>query len=216
MAHTTAGGISFLQNNPRSFIPHGQQVFQRSILGDIADIAIGIVAGGECPIGQLDIPGVGCVDLGIGGNGGGAQPITSTTCAVGFELDVFGQCVPISGTDVTPGGDTPVERFGGLADGPALPSRVPRNVHVCPKFLDGSMGILYFSPVGGQLVCLPRSMSPKAAMAFGLIRKNKPRAKALVTAADGRLLSKIGSIQGKIGTLAAKADALGCPPKKKR
>jgi len=215
MAHRTPGGALFLLQNPGhsaasihpGLLPTG---FQRSLIGDIV---VGLF-GGECPDGQVDIPGIGCITLPFGPNDGG-DPIT-TICAAGFVRDFAGNCVPSNGTvDVTPEGDTPAER-GPLADGPALPGRICRNVHVCPKFLDGSMGILYFSPVGGQLVCLPRSMSPKAAMAFGLIRKNKPRSKALVTAADGRLLSKIGSIQSKIGTLAAKADALGCPPRQKK
>jgi len=160
----------------------------------------------DCAPGQIHVPVLGCINI--------PNPFEDPTdpCGFGFVSDGMGGCVP---TDPTGPPDSPAER-GAVADGPALPSRVARDVHVCPKFVDGSTGILYFSPITGQIICLPRSMTSKSAMAFGLIRKNKPRAKAPVTAADQKLLSKIASIQGKIGTLAAKADGLSCPPKKKR
>jgi len=215
MAHTTGGGVAFLRANP-SFVGEigghsiGPAAFPQFTLGDIIPTAVDLLFGDDCPTGQIKVAGR-CIDIGIaipGGNG------ASTLCAPGFVLDSGGNCVPGSTTDITPGVDTPAER-GARADGPALPSRVARNVHVCPKFVDGSTGILYFSPLTNEIVCLPRSMTTKSAMAFGLLRKNKPRAKAAVTAADVRLLNKVSSVQNRIGSLAAKADGLSCPPKKK-
>jgi len=215
MAHTTPGGMAFIKANApftglvgghviaNGVAPVGSTQFP-SLLG----IDFGSLFDGDCPPGQVDVPLLGCVDI----NPFDDDPPSANGCNPGFVPDGIGGCVA---TDPTGPPISPTER-GAVADGPALPSRVARNVHVCPKFVDGSTGILYFSPLTNQIVCLPRSMSPKSALAFGLLRKNKARAKALVTAADGRLLSKISSIQGKIGTLAAKAEGLSCPPKKKR
>lgn len=210
MAHNTAFGRSFFANpvnagalingHGPSGVPQGGPQFPSIVFDPLIDLFT------DCPLGQVKIPFTDiCVDIPF------IPDPTGNGCDPGFVSDGMGGCVPSdpTGPPISPG-----ER-GAVASGPALPSRVARNVHVCPKFVDGSTGILYFNPLTNQVVCLPRSMSPKAAMAFGLLRKNKPRAKALVTAADGRLLSKISSIQGKIGTLAAKAEGLGCPKKKR-
>ena len=215
MSHGTTGGIAFLAANP------GQTASSIHPGGAFPAITIGPISidpfpSGDCPPGQFRDPLFGtCIGLAVP-DPTGFGPISPAACGPGFVQDAFGNCVPGAGiADPTPIGTTPGERNGVRADGPASPSRVARNVHVCPKFVDGSTGILYFSPLTNEIVCLPRSMTTKAAMAFGLLRKNKPRAKAPVTAADQRLLSKTTAIRNKIASLADKADALGCPKKKR-
>jgi len=215
MSHTTIGGVRFLARNPGSSITHGGPPVANVI--DIGPITIDPFPSGDCPPGTFRDPIFGtCIGLSIpdfpGGNGNGGNGFAP--CQTGFARDFTGACVPILNGNGDPGTLDPAERGGMAADGPALPSRVARNVHVCPKFVDGSTGILYFSPLTNQIVCLPRSMTSKSALAFGLLRKNKPRAKAAVTAADVRLLNKVSSVQNRIGTLAAKADGLSCPKKK--
>jgi len=216
VAHETAFGRNFISSNPQftgaidghSFSGGAFQpgVVPVTTTADIFGIQNPLTG---CPPGQINVPFLGCIDV----PNPFADPTDPTgACNPGFALDASGNCVAV---DPTGPPISPTER-GAVADGPALPSRVARNVHVCPKFVDGSTGILYFSPISGQIVCLPRSMTSKSAMAFGLLRKNRPRAKAAVSAADMKLLSKVTSIQNKIGTLAAKADGLSCPPRQKK
>jgi len=212
------GQGSFIGVNPNfSGLVFGH-AFESGI--NIGPITVDLPGGGQpCPPGTIELFGA-CV--GLGGNGGAGPPPGGTGgCPPGFHRGpVTGECI-LTGfqgpgpQDPTPQGDTPAERLNGATPGPVLPSRVARNVHVCPDFQDGSMGILYFNPTTNGIVCLPRSFSTRDAAAFGLIRKNKPRAKAAVTAADMKLLNKISSIQGKIGRAADRAGALSCPPKKK-
>lgn len=196
----------------------GRQLSDPARFIDVGPVTIDPFPGGECPPGTVDIFGV-CV--GFGGNGDGGVPGGGGGCPPGTVPNPQGAgCVDPSDdrffpSDPSPGGLSPGERMNGATPGPLLPSRVPRNVHVCPEFQDGSMGILYMNPFTNAIVCLPRSFSTKDAAAFGLIRKNKPRAKAAVTAADMKLLNKISSIQAKIGRAAERAGNLSCPPKKK-
>lgn len=198
-------GDRFGGSNPNPIFIGQQGVGSTQFPSSFLDPVIDLFA--DCPVGQVKIPFTDtCVDIPF------IPDPTGNGCDPGFVSDGMGGCVA---TDPTGPPISPGER-GATASGPALPSRVSRAVHVCPKFVDGSMGILYFSPLTDQIVCLPRSMSPKAAMAFGLLRKNKPRAKAIVTAADGRLVAKISSIQSRIANISAKAGLLACPPRQKK
>jgi len=83
-----------------------------------------------------------------------------------------------------------------------LPSRVCVDTFVCPQYADGKKGILWMAPLSGQIVCLPRGVNGKG---FGLIRKNKPRAKAYISAAENKMLTKRDSLQNKAKDFAGKA-----------
>jgi len=52
---------------------------------------------------------------------------------------------------------------------------------VCPKFADNKKGVLWMQAMTGVVVCLPRGVNGSG---FGLVRKNRPRRKAFVTAAE--------------------------------
>lgn len=167
--------------------------------------------GGECPPGTVEILGA-CVGIDFGGDGGPGDPaipggnVGPVSCDEGFVLNAEGRCVSINGLpDIVPGQDTPGERGPGIATGLAAPSRICRNVHICPKFADGVTGILYMNMLTGAIVCLPRGMSAKNAAAFGLRRKNRPRPKAAVSAHDLKTLNKIVSLRSTAKSFATKA-----------
>lgn len=134
------------------------------------------------------------------GSGGG--------CGVpGLVRDQYGRCRPISqpfggggqGTAVVPVPDynpqviTPAERSVGGATGFPAPQLVGVPTYKCPK-IAGKTGILHYSPQTGAIVCLPRGVSGTA---FGLVRKNKKRAKAYISAGEVKALRKRSSAAKK-------------------
>ena len=103
---------------------------------------------------------------------------------------------PITGEcrfDIDPGPGQGLPGGNGAAGGGLnRPRATSRTVLECPKFADGRKGILWMNALTGDVVCLPRRTSGKG---FGLIRKNPPRQKAFISAAEKRLLTKISSVQ---------------------
>jgi len=85
---------------------------------------------------------------------------------------------------------------GGDAAGGGLnrPRAVSRTVLECPRFADGKTGILWMNALTGDVVCLPRRTSGRG---FGLIRKNPPRKKPFISAAQKKSLDRIKSVQDK-------------------
>ncbi|HEU01646.1 MAG TPA: hypothetical protein ENH89_15200 [Aurantimonas coralicida] len=61
------------------------------------------------------------------------------------------------------------------------PTAVCIETLVCPTFADNKKGVLWMQAMTGLVVCLPRGVNGSG---FGLIRKNRPRRKAFVTAAE--------------------------------
>lgn len=170
-------------------------------VNDVVDFGRDVYGNFRNPPGQLpdDLPG------GLTA----AQP-----CPPGFHTDLRGRCVADQtfgtspGTSVIPGSPgimTPAEQSlqpGFQAGGMVAPSRVAQERFACPKFADNKTGILWFSPMSNQVVCLPRGVNGKG---FGLLRKNKPRAKAKVTAAQWKQLKGAASTAAKMKTIATEA-----------
>lgn len=95
--------------------------------------------------------------------------------------------------DATPYGSTPAEV--GMGEGGIIsPYSECVPTLRCPKFADGKTGILWLHALSGEIVCLPRGVNGRG---FGLIRKNKPRAKPYISAAEKRLLTKTNSLAKK-------------------
>jgi len=113
-------------------------------------------------------------------------------------------------------GHSPATAHGGIVS----PSRVSIPTFVCPVFADGKKGILWMVALTGEVVCLPRGTNGRG---FGLIRKNKPRAKAFISAADKARLTKVAGTIAKAKSFATmagfsckkKAGQVTAPPKKK-
>ena len=82
-----------------------------------------------------------------------------------------------------PGGESGMRSTGGMVE----PTEVHSARLECPRFANGKTGILWMHVMSGQVVCLPRGVNGTG---FGLIRKNKPRKKAFITAAEKASLSK--------------------------
>lgn len=89
-----------------------------------------------------------------------------------FDLD------PGEGTGL-PGGDG--GGFPAQDIGLVTPNTVCVETMQCPTFADGKTGILWMNALTGQVFCLPRATNGTG---FGLVRKNRPRRKAFVTAAE--------------------------------
>lgn len=126
------------------------------------------------------------------------------SCSPPLIRDSTGICVfPGSpadvSTDVFEGGPSTVATSGRLA---VPPTRAAVMVDRCPKFADGATGILWMSALTGQVVCLPRRANGGA---FGLIRKNKPRRKPFISAAQKKQLDSIKSVQTKAKAFATAA-----------
>jgi len=68
----------------------------------------------------------------------------------------------------------------------------------CPRYANGT-GILWMQPLSGQVVCLPRGVNGGP---FGLIRKNKPRRKAYITAAEIKQLKSVDRTKKKAKSFA--------------
>lgn len=117
---------------------------------------------------------------------------TETGCLPFFSRDPITQrCVP----DFDPGAGTGLPGGGGAAGaGLTRPRATSRTVLECPRFADGKTGLLWMNALTGDVICLPRATSGKG---FGLIRKNKPRAKPFISAAEKKLLTKMKSTQDR-------------------
>ena len=137
-------------------------------------------------------------------SGGGTGPgglTTQNPCEPGFVRDpITGQCTLVP-SDATPGTVTPAEASVGVS-GVLLPSLTPVMTHVCPKYADGKKGILWMNALSGQVVCLPRGVNGRG---FGLIRKNKPRKKPYISAAEKRHLDIHSRVKKKAKEFASKA-----------
>ena len=155
-------------------------------------------AGFPCKVGFMLGPGgVGCVPIpgtGTPPTGLGLAADDDPDCGLFRSRDRFGNCV----LDLDPGEGTglPGGANGGAAPSAGLtrPRATSRRVLECPTFADGRKGILWMNALTGAVICLPRRTSGKG---FGLIRKNPPRQKAFISAADKRQLTKISSVQKK-------------------
>lgn len=119
-------------------------------------------------------------------------------CFPGFKKDpISGRCV----LDLDPGPGT------GLPGGPepegvglAQPQVVCIETMVCPVFADNKKGVLWMNALTGLVVCLPRGTNGSG---FGLIRKNPPRRKAFVTAAEIKRLQGQATTRKKAKKFAA-------------
>jgi len=125
-------------------------------------------------------------------------------CSAPLIRDQSGICVfPGSpgdiSTDVAVGGPTSIASAGRLAFQP-IPT--PVMVDKCPKFADGATGILWMHALSGEVICLPRRANGTA---FGLIRKNKPRRKPFISAAQKKQLDTVKSLQNKAKDFATAA-----------
>ena len=80
------------------------------------------------------------------------------------------------------------------------PATVCIETMVCPQFADGKKGVLWMSALSGQVFCLPRGVNGSG---FGLIRKNRPRRKAFVTAAEIKRLQGQATTRKKAKKFAA-------------
>lgn len=155
---------------------------------------------------EFEIPGTGGIpgdiDLGDPSIPGDffAPDVPGGGCLPFFTPDpVTGECR----FDIDPGAGQGLPGGNGAAGGGMTrPSRVNVPTFKCPVFADGKTGILWMDAKTGDVVCLPRRTSGKG---FGLIRKNKPRTKPFISAAEHKLLSKISSVQKRAKTFAGKA-----------
>lgn len=95
--------------------------------------------------------------------------------------------------DPTPGTVTPAEMSVGMTGMVAPYAQEVRRL-TCPKFADGKTGILWMNAMTGAVACLPRGVNGGK---FGLIRKNKKRPKAYISAADVKMLRKADRLQKK-------------------
>ena len=92
----------------------------------------------------------------------------------------------------------------GLPGGPQTDMITPTSVcietMVCPKFADNKKGVLWMNALSGLVVCLPRGVNGSG---WGMIRKNRPRRKAFVTAAEISALRKQATTKKKAKKFAA-------------
>jgi len=125
---------------------------------------------------------------------------TGDGCLPLFSRDpITGNCV----FDADPGPGTGLPGGNGAAGtGLNRPRAMSRTVLVCPTFADGKKGILWMNALTGDVVCLPRRTSGKG---FGLIRKNQPRKKAFISAAQHSSLTKMKAVQTKAKKFATDA-----------
>jgi len=132
--------------------------------------------------------------------GGDADPIAvdskklagTLPCLPGFSRNPITQRCEF---DIDPGSGTGFPGGNGAAGrGLTRPSAVSRTVLECPRFADGKTGILWMNALTGDVVCLPRRTSGRG---FGLIRKNPPRKKPFISAAQKKSLDRIKSVQDK-------------------
>ncbi len=191
----------FPSSGPPQQLPHlGGSVVNPGEFGPPPVVGLNIL-----PVAQVTIPRAACELL--SGNAKIACEIaaglfngdTTTDCPAGF-VRIGENCVPVVPTgDPTPGVDTPAERGPNGASGLTAPSKVCVETFKCPRFADGKTGILWMNALTGAVVCLPRATNGKG---FGLIRKNKPRAKPPMSAADFRQLKRNKRLADKAKKLA--------------
>ena len=93
-----------------------------------------------------------------------------------------------------PGGEN------GRGAGLVAPVPVCIETLMCPKFADNKKGVLWMNALTGDVLCLPRGVNGSG---FGLIRKNRPRRKAYVTAAEISALRKQATTKKKAKKFAA-------------
>lgn len=129
-------------------------------------------------------------------------------CGPGFTKSPAGTCVSVIPGDPTPGVTTPAERSMGQT-GLALPMATSVRTLVCPTFADGKKGLLWMNALTGEVVCLPRATNGAG---FGLIRKNKPRKKAFISANDVKILRKKDALTKKAKAF-AKLTGMTCAPR---
>ncbi len=163
-----------------------------AIPGGIDDAIFDAIVGatsGSAPVPLALPPGV----PGLPGTGGGCNPP--------LVRDQSGICV-------FPGspGDVSTDSAGSVTVGSGASFVPPIEVGVrtmkCPRFADGKTGILWMNALTGQVVCLPRRAN---GLAFGLIRKNKPRRKPYISAAQKKSLDSTVAVQRKAKEFATAA-----------
>ncbi len=165
---------------------------------DLGDSLTGFCAGIEndilraaCEAGA-DLTG----DISFGGAGDpigiSKKGLAAEFCLPGFSRNpITGRCE----FDIDPGPGMGLPGGNGAAGrGLTRPSAVSRTVLECPRFADGKTGILWMNALTGDVVCLPRRTSGRG---FGLIRKNPPRKKPFISAAQKKSLDRIKSVQDK-------------------
>jgi len=137
---------------------------------------------------------------------GGGGSAGSGSCQQGYVRDpISGRCLSESGGNgVGGGGDAYVSpgEFSVGQRGIRLPMAVDRRTLVCPKFADNKTGILWMDAMTGDVVCLPRGVSGRK---FGFVRKNPPRRKAYITAAEKKHLDIHTRVKKKARDFASKA-----------
>lgn len=108
----------------------------------------------------------------------------SGPCIFPFVRQADGSCEfdldPGAGTGLPFGNGGGAPSGGRAASGLARPTVRSVAVQDCPTFADGKKGLLWMNALTGEVVCLPRGTNGRG---FGLIRKNKPRAKPFISAA---------------------------------
>ena len=176
-----------------------------------------VVPGGRRP-GVPGVPGgptgtwsrtfVGPAGVGIGG------PYQVGPCTWPMSWDpIQGKCridldpgagtgLPFMGPQVEPGGE--VE-----GQGIVYPNPTERLVQECPKMPNGKKGILWMGMQDGVVVCLPTGVNGKP---MGYMRKNKPRRKAFITAAQVGALRKHSNMTKKAKEF-AKLTGQSCKPR---
>ena len=129
---------------------------------------------------------------------------------------IRGQCVidldpgagtglPFTGPQVSPGGAV----TNGAGQGIVFPNPVERLVQDCPTMPNGKKGILWMGAQDGVLVCLPRGVNGRP---MGYVRKNKPRRKPFITAAQISELRRKSSLTKKAKEF-AKLTGQTCKPR---
>jgi len=151
-------------------IPGGGPAAVAALFGISLGDAVDFIAGG----------------LGLGGGSGPTVDpgVSFAPCVFPFVRQADGSCKfdldPGIGTGA-PGGNGGGAPSGGTsASGLARPTSRAVNTLICPTFADGKKGLLWMNALTGEVVCLPRGTNGRG---FGLIRKNKPRAKPFISAA---------------------------------
>jgi hypothetical protein len=157
---------------------------------------------------------VGPAGVGIGGGPGGTQ---AGPCTWPQSWDpIRGKCVidldpgagtglPFMGPQVSPGGAV----TNGAGQGIVFPIPTERLVQDCPTMPNGKKGILWMGAQDGVLVCLPRGVNGRP---MGYVRKNKPRRKPFITAAQISELRRKSSLTKKAKEF-AKLTGQTCKPR---
>jgi len=113
-----------------------------------------------------------------------------------------GTGAPIIGQQTEPGGQ--VE-----GQGIVYPNPTERLVQECPTMPNGKKGILWMGMQNGVVVCLPTGVNGKP---MGYMRKNKPRRKAFISAAQVAGLRKRSNLTKKAKEF-AKLTGQTCKPR---